>query len=58
MPIEGSRRDELRHDTNVAAPLGIGVVDRHLDVDVEALAPLLDLVTIEYVSRDCGCPAG
>ena len=38
---KAAARDELRHDADIAAPIGVGVVDRHLDVDIEAPAPLL-----------------
>ena len=55
MRVEGSAWNKRRHDADVAPPIGVSVIDRHLDVDIEALAPLFKLVAIEHFRRDCGC---
>ena len=58
MRIEGGARNQRRHDADIAAPVGVGVIDGHLDIDIEALAPLLQLVAVEHIARDCGCRTG
>ena len=51
--IEGGARDQRRHHADVAAPVGAGVVDGDLDVDVEPPPPALELAAEEDVVRRC-----
>src|SRR5581483_8502415 len=46
--------DELRHDADVAAPLLVGGVHRHLELEAAALAELGELDAVEEVGGRAG----
>ena len=48
---KAARGIERRHYTDIAVPIGIGVIDRHFDFDIEVPAPLLQFAAIKNVIR-------